>query len=72
MKKILLTLTIVAMALTAAAQTFVETNADGKELKYTVSDATAQTVNLVANSYSGHIAVPQQVTHEGVTYTVVT
>ncbi len=59
------------MALTAAAQTFVETNADGKELKYTVADATAQTVNLVANSYSGHIAVPQQVTHEGVTYTVV-
>ena len=62
---------MVAMALTAVAQTFVETNADGKELKYTVADATAQTVNLVANSYSGHIAVPQQVTHEGVTYTVV-
>lgn len=71
MKKILLTLTVAALAMAATAQTFTENNADGKELKYTVADAAAQTVNLVANNYRGHIVVPQQVTHEGVTYTVV-
>lgn len=71
MKKTLSIIFAFTTLMSAMGQTFVVTNADGKDLKYTVANASAQTVNLVANNYRGHIVVPEQVEYEEVTYTVV-
>ncbi|MBQ7062149.1 MAG: T9SS type A sorting domain-containing protein [Bacteroidales bacterium] len=69
MKQILLLATIlIAMAPMVKAQTFTESNADGVEIQYTVTEN--DEVKVVSNDYSGRVVVPATVSHEGTTYTV--
>lgn len=57
-----------ALMFGATAQTFTQNNADGVTIQYSVT--TDGHVKVIANDYSGRVAVPESVTYEGTTYVV--
>lgn len=50
------------------AQTFIEPNADGVDIHYSVTSDNL--VQVAAHTYSGRVVVPDSVTHDSVTYIV--
>lgn len=72
MKKVLL-LTMLTLLATSPllAQTFTETNSDGVAINYVVVSADNHTVTVDTGSYAGRVVVPETVTHDAETWTVV-
>ncbi len=69
MNKILsLAFWVFALFAAVQAQTFTVANADGVDIKYTVTTDTL--VKVVSNNYQGRVVVPASVSYEGVDYTV--
>ena len=66
--RLLLFALAMAAAFGASAQTFTQNNSDGVAIQYSVT--TEGHVKIIANDYSGRVAVPESVTHEGTTYVV--
>ncbi|MBQ9417897.1 MAG: T9SS type A sorting domain-containing protein [Bacteroidales bacterium] len=63
--------TVVVAVLSASAQTFTATNADGVAINYSVLSATDHTVQVEPSAYSGRVVIPGTVTYNGDAYTVV-